>query len=390
MTKYEFLKQLRGELEGLPAAERKRQLDYYAELLDDMVEDGMDPEMAVERLGPVSEIANSIFRDNPQLRKRSGRLGLLVGVAWGAAALLCMAGLLFWMVSRAAHQEPVEETSLSLTPTASTEPTEPAAQPQTEPEDTSEAVFDGGHYWDSAYSPVGLYDIPVEDITALDLSWMKGEVTVKPWLGEVIRLHETAVEEPHALQYGVENHTLYIQACIPGNGTDMPYKALTVWIPVQLAGALEGLQAQTISASLTVQELSATHLDLQSVSGPVELYGVEAEEANFYSVSGDLTWDGVIQAVTMQTTSGTIQAMPGQAPEEMRLTSVSGDVELYLPRELKFSLRYHTTSGQMGGNYPLYRAEGGEMFYIGSSEVEYTVDTVSGDLTVNQSIDKDE
>lgn len=93
MTKHEFLKQLKAELAGLPGAERRRQLDYYAELLDDMVEDGMDPEMAVERLGPVSEIANAIFRDNPQARKGSGRLGLLLGVSCGAAALVCMAGL---------------------------------------------------------------------------------------------------------------------------------------------------------------------------------------------------------------------------------------------------------------------------------------------------------
>ena len=38
MTKHEFLKQLKAELAGLPGAERRRQLDYYAELLDDMVE----------------------------------------------------------------------------------------------------------------------------------------------------------------------------------------------------------------------------------------------------------------------------------------------------------------------------------------------------------------
>ena len=30
MTKHEFLKQLKAELAGLPGAERRRQLDYYA------------------------------------------------------------------------------------------------------------------------------------------------------------------------------------------------------------------------------------------------------------------------------------------------------------------------------------------------------------------------
>lgn len=390
MTKHEFLKQLKAELAGLPGTERRRQLDYYAELLDDMVEDGMDPEMAVERLGPVSEIANAIFRDNPQARKGSGRLGLLLGVSCGAAALVCMAGLLFWTVSRAKPQEAVEETRVSVAPTAPTEAAQLPTQPQTEQEEPEEFGFDSDRHWSNAYSSVGFYDIPISDVTSLDLSWMKGEVTLKPWLGEVIRLHETAVEEAYALQYGVENHTLYIQSCAPGHYTGMPDKTLTVWIPAQLAESLEELHAQTFSASLTVQELSATRMNLQSVSGLTELYEVEAEEANFSSVSGDMTWDGVIQAVTMRTTSGNIQAIPGQAPEEMSLTTLSGDIELYMPQGVKFSIYFDTTSGQMVGNYPLYGTEGGKQYYIGSSDLEYTVNTVSGNLAVNQRVYKDE
>ncbi|MFR0733898.1 MAG: DUF1700 domain-containing protein [Oscillospiraceae bacterium] len=183
MTKHEFLKQLKAELAGLPGAERRRQLDYYAELLDDMVEDGMDPEMAVERLGPVSEIANAIFRDNPQARKGSGRLGLLLGVSCGAAALVCMAGLLFWTVSRAKPQEAVEETRVSVAPTAPTEAAQLPTQPQTEQEEPEEFGFDSDRHWSNAYSSVGFYDIPISDVTSLDLSWMKGEVTLKPWLG---------------------------------------------------------------------------------------------------------------------------------------------------------------------------------------------------------------
>lgn len=117
---------------------------------------------------------------------------------------------------------------------------------------------------------------------------------------------------------------------------------------------------------------------------------MEAEEANFSSVSGDMTWDGVIQAVTMRTTSGNIQAIPGQAPEEMSLTTLSGDIELYMPQGVKFSIYFDTTSGQMVGNYPLYGTEGGKQYYIGSSDLEYTVNTVSGNLAVNQRVYKDE
>ena len=97
MTKHEFLKQLRAELERLPGAERKRQLDYYAELLDDMIEDGMEPEMAVERLGPVSEIVHTIFQDTPQPSRKRSRLGFLLSMVCGAVVLLSVVVALVWI-----------------------------------------------------------------------------------------------------------------------------------------------------------------------------------------------------------------------------------------------------------------------------------------------------
>lgn len=133
--------------------------------------------------GPVSEIANAIFRDNPQARKGSGRLGLLLGVSCGAAALVCMAGLLFWTVSRAKPQEAVEETRVSVAPTAPTEATQLPTQPQTEQEEPEEFGFDSDRHWSNAYSSVGFYDIPISDVTSLDLSWMKGEVTPEALAG---------------------------------------------------------------------------------------------------------------------------------------------------------------------------------------------------------------
>lgn len=61
--KNEFLEELKRLLSSLPAGEIEKQVSYYSELLDDMVEDGMSEAQAVEKLGPPREIADSILSE---------------------------------------------------------------------------------------------------------------------------------------------------------------------------------------------------------------------------------------------------------------------------------------------------------------------------------------
>jgi len=65
MTKREFLDDLKSRLSQLPPDEIGKRLAYYAELIDDMVEDGMDEAAAVAKLGDVSKIADDILREQP-------------------------------------------------------------------------------------------------------------------------------------------------------------------------------------------------------------------------------------------------------------------------------------------------------------------------------------
>jgi len=65
MTKREFLNQLEARLAQLPQAERLKSLGYYAEIIDDRVEEGMAEEEAVEALGDIGELARQILLDAP-------------------------------------------------------------------------------------------------------------------------------------------------------------------------------------------------------------------------------------------------------------------------------------------------------------------------------------
>lgn len=63
MSKDEFLKQLNQALHSLDATERARTVQYYREILEDRVEDGLSEADAVAEMEPIADIAAGILAD---------------------------------------------------------------------------------------------------------------------------------------------------------------------------------------------------------------------------------------------------------------------------------------------------------------------------------------
>lgn len=66
MKKEQWLKQLGSMLEGVPEEDKKASLDYYSEMIDDRMEDGMTEEQAVASLGDVNAVAAEIKGNSGQ------------------------------------------------------------------------------------------------------------------------------------------------------------------------------------------------------------------------------------------------------------------------------------------------------------------------------------
>lgn len=65
MTKQDFLNNLKNRISQLPSSEIEKSLDYYSEMIDDRVEDGMTEEDAVNALGDINKIVESIEIEMP-------------------------------------------------------------------------------------------------------------------------------------------------------------------------------------------------------------------------------------------------------------------------------------------------------------------------------------
>ena len=116
LTKHEFLAELTDRLSVLPEAERDKAAAFYAEMIDDSMEDGMDEDEAIAKLGSIGEIAERIISaevpmDTPHSRKANEikrRNSLLILLAIGfpiwfpilmaASAILLSLFVVLWVL----------------------------------------------------------------------------------------------------------------------------------------------------------------------------------------------------------------------------------------------------------------------------------------------------
>jgi uncharacterized membrane protein len=66
MKKQEFLEKLKGSLWAMPEGDIRNSLDYYSEMIDDRMEDGLTEDEAVAAIGDLDEIVSQILSETPR------------------------------------------------------------------------------------------------------------------------------------------------------------------------------------------------------------------------------------------------------------------------------------------------------------------------------------
>lgn len=99
MTKGEFTAELWQRLSALSANERAQTIDYYMEIVEERMEEGMTEEEAVAALEPVDVIADRLLADMPHRpgRRRGALIGTLITMGspiWLSVLLALFAVLL--------------------------------------------------------------------------------------------------------------------------------------------------------------------------------------------------------------------------------------------------------------------------------------------------------
>ncbi|MGN1446231.1 MAG: DUF4097 family beta strand repeat-containing protein [Eubacteriales bacterium] len=301
-------------------------------------------------------------------------------------------------------------------------------------------------YWydDSDYS-VGDHAF-TERITALDIDWLEGCVTIIPGEGDTLTLQEQSsvgvTDTRDQLRWRVADGKLTVKFCGPSRllAFDIPAKSLTVTVPAAWLEDMTSVKLDTASASVEINGLGADRLDVDTASGTVTLTDVtvreldvntvsgriqvtnatadtadmdttsgnitfsgkanvvdvdtvsgqvnltlteKAGEVSVSSTSGDISVTGAADEVDLDTTSGTMTLTLTQAARKVSADSVSGRLEIHLPATVPgFTVDLDSVSGEITVNG--FATEGGNRHRVyGDGSMTIDCDTVSGNVTIS-------
>lgn len=221
------------------------------------------------------------------------------------------------------------------------------------------------------------------EITALDIDWISGEVEILVTSDSDILVREQPEHETsysYAMVVTEQDGVLKVRYAEDAFLTlpDLPAKKLTVQLPRAVAEHLTEVRLNSVSADFDVAALTVKEtLTFDSVSGDLETDFLTADSAELTTVSGKIDLDGSFRQVTGGSTSGEVDLTLRKCPDRIELNTVSGNVDLELPRNAGFTLDYSTVSGDLESDFPL-TTDG----TCGDGSGSITINTTSGDLKI--------
>ena len=270
------------------------------------------------------------------------------------------------------------------------------------------------------YSEDGTYSIQIDELKKLEIDWISGSVAVELTDGDLVVIREVSnktISAKNALRYGLNENTLRVQACKKNYGGKLPRKDLTISLPRSLAAGMKECEFNTVSASVSADDLGLDELEINTVSGRVNLEHLVADEASVNSVSGkvDMYMCGfeslrldsvsgeaqfsgeahkikgssvsgkfdftlkVCREIKISTMSGDITLALAGTPREVQIDTTSGTTRLTLPKDASCTIDIDSMSGKL---YLNDETVSGKHLSLGDGTADYDFDTMSGSVYV--------
>lgn len=249
---------------------------------------------------------------------------------------------------------------------------------------------------------IGEFSVESASIKEIELDWIAGSVNISVGDGDEIVVSEKGFgNEDERLRYRIKNGKIDIK--FRKNGIRLAKglsKDLNITLP---AGTdLDELDIDMVSSSLdidadlTIDDISidavsgririacvkSDEIDIENVSGGISVSDVTTRKLSVDNVSGNIDFRGTAEIVDIGSVSGGFTADFPAAPKEIDIDTVSGGGRITMPKDKGIDVDCDGVSGRVwvwGEKCP---KSGG--FKIGDSYTKLKVDTVSGDVTVEE------
>lgn len=234
---------------------------------------------------------------------------------------------------------------------------------------------------------IGSSSVSCRDIKELEVNWVSGSVTIKPYDGEMIMFSENnAISEDDKLRYLVKDGKLTIKYCksnrVLGFVSKNSSKDIEILIPEIYANKIDKIYIDSVSSEVKTEGISVKKFKIDNVSGKIRINKTEAEAIDISTISGACEVEGKFNDVVLESVSGNMHIQSSVCPEKVSGDSISGDINLTIPPDSGFTAESDTVSGSFNCDFAVTTKGDTRISADGSSE--FIFETVSGNIYINK------
>ena len=227
------------------------------------------------------------------------------------------------------------------------------------------------------------------DVDDLHIDWKTGSIKIMPGEGDDIRISERVAAgdyqmDPRRATFTLEGRTLVIDDGLPDTGSIYPDMDLIVEVPHVDTLKFGGVDIQSVSSSIDIEQLPCDDLKVGTVSSDVTISDLRAQDASVDVVSGTVSLAGTVaDGLDVATVSGGIYLTLSEAlPVDISASSTSGGIELDVPDDAGFTLTADTLSGGFSSPLGLDTIASDGTFVNGDGACTIELATMSGSIRV--------
>lgn len=226
-----------------------------------------------------------------------------------------------------------------------------------------------------------------DQVQELDIEWVSGSVTIIPWASGTIQISETGTAENlDPMVCRLKEGTLSVDFCkdhdsfLSISGLTGKNKDLTIYVPANWV--CQSLELETASASLNVEGLTITEVDFEGASGICDLKNCTVDRMDVDTASGDIHFTGKLQYLDVEAASANVTAILTSTPKRLSLDSMSGDLDVTLPKDAGFTLSMDGMSTDFTSEFATWKQGGDHISGDGSCRI--LLNAMSGDVFIRK------
>lgn len=222
-----------------------------------------------------------------------------------------------------------------------------------------------------------------EKIDRLKIDWAAGKIVILPVEGSQIAVTEELLGEEDEMVLKLDGSTLYVE--YSENAVSLNFGSThkkNLYITVPQDWVCKELDIDAASATVQAELLTIQKVESSTASGNHTFRDCKVEKLKLETVSGNLDYSGTLDKLDFEGVSAQADVVLTNFPKSIDVETVSGDLNLTLPKECGFTLEKDSVSGHFSSELET-RKENGKYVY-GDGQCKIEVEGVSANITIRK------